>query len=186
MRKLIALVMTVVVLAVGVVVTLLDEFVPVATQYGVDVPIGQDTEVGPVTMHVRDVWATQQVATSSDPEDLTQTDNVWIVADVSYAARHSTEYFATEMIVDAQGRQYQRAASVGTSLQVAEPGLWRVSRIVFEVPQDALGELTLRIGTFAPNTALPAPYASTTVVVTDIDPEPVDPRFGEFLAVDER
>lgn len=76
--------------------------------------------------------------------ELLTTSGTWVAVDLSVVGRDGEADLAEVFLEDAQGRQFAASDRVSlNSLGVAQPGSPVRGELLFEVPRDAVGEMTL-------------------------------------------
>lgn len=190
MRRLVTLALAAVLLAAGVGVNELNDRRTPRSQYPVPIEIGEDAEIGPLILHIREVAAVENLGTWDEQLGegtvTVHTDFVWLVVGYSFSAVHSEISPGDVFVVDSQGRRYGEADRAFAYTQLAVPGQWKAGYVIVEVPHDALGELTILWHPRLRFVEYPAPYAQLTTTVVEIEDRFVDPRYNETLSADER
>lgn len=184
--RLITALLAAAVVAAGVGVNALEEGRSATQQIPTAVHVGQDSSVSSMSVHLHGVRAVGDVAGSGG--EALPTSGVWVVVDMSYAAHTRPTYLSSLMLVDDQGRQWERSRRVPATLPMAEADLWQRGEVAFEVPSDALGEMILEI--YVESRWLVAPVrfgrAGLTVDADGIDPGLVEIQRAELLPAGER
>ena len=157
-----------VVLAAGVGATVLDEHYTAFDQQHVAMDLGADVEVAPFRVHLHDAWAATTLWDNA--EEPVPTHGVWVVVDLSYASIAEYEIPSHLVLRDSHGRVYEQSRRAPFALWAAYPDLWQRGLVAIEVPEDALGEVSLEFWPSAMTTRAPLRYGSIDLV---IDPEQI-------------
>lgn len=130
--------------------------------------------VEPIWVRVNDVRATTSVINDEGELD---TSGAWIVVDLTAAAVSSPEGIERLAVRDGDGREYFAASRVPNPMLdgLFEPGIPERGDVVFEVPTDALGDLTLRVMADSPH-LWPRAIGEIALQTGEVEPEAVGLR----------
>lgn len=124
----------------GVGVNALNDQLPPSGALSVTMELGEDADVYPYRFHVHGARAAAAVRDTYDERH--DSDGVWVVIDLSYAAMYRQESPSLFGLRDAQGRMYQLSERFSQTPWSVGPDLWMRGELAFEVPRESLGELT--------------------------------------------
>ncbi len=114
-----------------------------------------------------------KILEGSDGEEL-RTQGVWVAVDLSVAGGDQEGPLAQVWLVDADGRRFDASERVqGSFMTEPQPASPVRSEVVFEIPEDSLGRLTVVVG--ERYQARFSQHARVRVVVDTLDPEPLVP-----------
>lgn len=180
-RALLTVLLALAVLAAGMGVNEWQEGRVATAQIPTTVEFGRDSRVHPVTVHLHEARPVGALA-GSGGETLT-TSGLWVVLDLSYAADDQEAFVSSMLLVDGQGRQFEVSGRVPTGLWLAEPDLWQRGEVAFEVPTDALGEMSLEIYVESRWLHAPVRFGRAQVYLDpgDVEPGPVELTRRELL-----
>lgn len=171
--------MTAVVVAAGAVASRADTWWPETRPFVTEAAVGEPVVVEPVRVTVHGARAATMLADGLD--DL-GSEGVWIAVDVTAAALDRPAAISGMALRDRRGREYAASARATNPMvggpfdpQVPERG-----EVVFELPSDALGRLTLVISPDAPGRTVPRAEAELALRVDEAADEPLTPRPREL------
>lgn len=127
--------------------------------------VGTDVTVEPFQLHVHGATASREF---DDYGDLLTSPGYYVVVEVSYAATDQWRSPDEFVLLDAAGREFGHPGGFGFtgSAWSAGPDIWMRGDLLFEVPEDALGTMTLELRPDLPNPLLPATLGQVEVEVT--------------------
>jgi hypothetical protein len=183
----VTVIMLVVLVGAGLGVNALEAHAPPNGPISVRMTLGRDSVVHPLQVNVSGARAFESILDES--EDPLETVGVWVLVDLSYATTDEPGLPGDFVLVDDRGRRYPTTGRA-FSEWFASPDLWHRGTLAFEVPLDALGDLTFEVWPSGQGTAsdTPMPYA---VLELWVDPGAVEPGPAvldepELLPVGER
>ncbi|MGC0272063.1 hypothetical protein ACO0LV_03580 [Pseudactinotalea sp. Z1739] len=180
-RVLLTALLAIAVVAAGMGVNEWQEGRAATAQIPTTVEFGEDSRVHPVTVHLHGARPVGALAGSGG--ETLDTAGLWVVLDLSYATDERETFVSSMLLVDDQGRQFEVSGRTPTGLWLAEPGLWQRGEIAFEVPTDALGEMTLEIYIESRWLQAPVRFGRAQVYLDpgDVEPGPVELARAELL-----
>ncbi|WP_158602899.1 hypothetical protein [Jiangella rhizosphaerae] len=140
---------------------------------------GEPVVVEPVRVTVHGARAATVLADGLDEKD---SEGIWIAVDVTASALDEPAVIAGMALRDRRGREYA-SSNRATNPMIGTPFDPRVperGEVVFEVPSDALGRLTLVISPDAPGRTVPRAEAEVALRVDEAGGEPLTPRPREL------
>lgn len=150
-------VLTVVVVAAGVGVNQANERLPPYGETSVAMELGRDAVVPPFQILVHGARGAEHVQDITG-EPLTSS-GVWVLVELSYATLDRSGTPQEFELRDSSGRRFRSSERVaGANPWEAGADIWLRGEIVFEVPRDALGELTLVVWPQGRDQGLPNRY----------------------------
>lgn len=167
--------MIAVVLAVGVVGDRADTWWPRTGPFVDEAAAGDRAVVEPVEVTVHGARAATVL---SDGLDEKQSDGVWIAVDVTAAALDEPAAISGMALRDRRGREFASSNRADNPMigNPFDPRVPERGEVVFELPSDALGRLTLVISPDAPGRAVPRAETEVAVRVEEAGDEPLEPR----------
>ncbi|MBZ2198141.1 hypothetical protein [Occultella gossypii] len=183
----VTVVMLAVLVGAGLGVNALEANAPPNGPIGVRMTLGRDSVVHPLQVNVSGARAYETIL--DEDENPLETVGVWVLVDLSYATTDEPSLPGDFVLVDERGRRYPITGR-DFGEWFASPDLWHRGTLAFEVPLDALGDLTFEAwpSGLGPGSDTPMPYA---VLALRVDPGTVEPGPGvveepELLPVGER
>lgn len=167
--------MTVVVVAAGAVAARADTWWPETRPFVAEAAAGEPVVVEPVRLTVHGVRAATVLADGLDDLD---SEGVWIAVDLTAAALDRPAPISAMALRDRRGREYQ-ASDRTTNPMIGsdfDPLVPERGEVVFELPSDSLGRLTLVISPDAPGRTVPRAEAELPLRVDEAADEPLAPR----------
>ncbi|WP_116948700.1 hypothetical protein [Jiangella endophytica] len=176
--------MTVVVVAAGAVAARADTWWPQARPIVTGAAVGEAVVVEPVRVTVHGVRAATVLADGLDDLD---TGGVWIAVDLTAAALDEPAAISGMALRDRRGREYASSNRVTNAMVGGpfDPLVPERGEVVFELPSDALGRLTLVISPDAPGRVVPRAEAELPLRVDEAADEPLTLRSRDLAEVDE-
>ncbi|TDE91630.1 hypothetical protein EXU48_15930 [Occultella glacieicola] len=170
-RWVVTVVMLAVLVGAGLGVNALAVQAPPNGPAGVRMSLGVDAVVHPLQLNVSGARAYETVLSEDDVP--LETVGVWVLVDLSYATTDRPRGPGDFILVDERGRRYAITSRDFDTWQ-ASPDLWVRGTLVFEVPLDALGDLTLESWASGegPPSDTPLPYG---VLDLSVDPGAIEP-----------
>jgi len=122
-----------------------------------------------------------------DDGELVTSPGLFVVVDVSYATEDAWRTPEEIVLVDADGREFTQPSGFGSagSPWLAGPDIWFRGGLLFEVPADAVADLTLEVRPERPNAQLPATVVRVPLTVTT-ESSPLVLTYATVLAEGER
>lgn len=175
-----------VVVAAGVGVNHLDQHYQPAAPHRIEIELGEDAEVAPFQVHVHGARAVRTV-TDIHGETVSTT-GVWVVVDLSYATLTESKVPQQVMLRDSHGRVYQHSQRASRGLWMGYPDLWFRGAVAIEVPEDALGQVTVEFWPDSIYVQAPLRYGSVDVFLNpdELSSEPFIMDRSELLPGGER
>jgi hypothetical protein len=104
---------------------------------------GEQVTVNPMWVRVNDVHAAT-VVIGEEQQEL-DTSGAWVIVDLTAAALSAPDLIERMLLRDEDGREYRASTRVENPMLKTpfEPGIPERGDVVFEVPTDALGNVTL-------------------------------------------
>lgn len=167
--------MIAVVIAAGVVGARAETWWPPAGPFVDEAAAGDSVVVEPVRVTVHGARAATVLADGLADKD---SEGVWIAVDVTAAALGEPAAISGMALRDRRGREFA-SSNRATNAMIGNPFDPRVperGEVVFELPSDALGRLTLVISPDAPGRTVPRAEAEVPLRVDEADAEPLTPR----------
>lgn len=142
----------------------------------------QDSSVGNFQVHVHGARSSTQL------EDETVTSpGTFLVVDLSYATTDAWDTPEEVVLIDAEGHEFSEPTGFGSDGRVwdAGPDIWIRGNLLFELPTEAVGELTLEFRPETSDARLPARLLRVPLSV-DSTAEPLTLGQPTVLAEGER
>lgn len=167
--------MAVVVVAAGAVASRAETWWPPTGPFVRAAALGEPVTVEPVRVTVHGARAGTVLV---DGLDQLTSDGSWVAVDITAAALTEPAPIMGLALRDREGREYEQTdratnAMVGAAFDPLVP---ERGEVVFELPADALGELTLVISPDSPGRTVPRAEAEVRLTVGDPAAEPLTPR----------
>ena len=145
---------------------------------------GEDVTVGEFRLHVHGATASPQVG---DPDETVTSSGSFVVVDLSYATTDEWAGPEEVVLVDATGHEYSDPSNLGLggSPWKAGPDIWFRGQLLFEVPTEALGSLTLELRPETGRAILPSTVGRIPLTVATTT-EPLELDGETVLAAGER
>ena len=144
---------------------------------------GSDSTVGNFQVHVHGATT----ATQLEDGDVVTSPAAFVVVDLSYATTDAWETPEEVVLIDGDGREFVEPSGFGSDGRVwpAGPDIWHRGTLLFEVPGEAVGELTLEFRPETPRTQRPASILRVPLTVA-ASSEPLVLESARVLAEGER
>lgn len=173
--------MALIVVAAGAVASRAETWWPPTSPFVRAAAVGEPVTVEPVRVTVHGARAATVLADGLG--ELTS-DGSWVAVDITAAALAEPAPIMGMALRDREGREYEQTdratnAMVGAAFDPLVP---ERGEVVFEVPADALGELTLVISPESPGRMVPRAEAEVPLTVDEVADEPLTPRVRELAS----
>ncbi|PZF84605.1 hypothetical protein [Jiangella anatolica] len=167
--------MVAVVVAAGVVGDRADAWWPRTRPFVGEAATRDSVVVEPVRVTVHGARAATVLTDGLADKD---TDGVWVAVDVTAAALDEPAAISGMALRDRRGREYASSNRAGNPMigNPFDPRVPERGEVVFELPSDALGPLTLVISPDAAGRAVPRAEAEVPLRVDEAAGEPLTPR----------
>ncbi|SEE89627.1 hypothetical protein [Ruania alba] len=175
----------VLVLAVGLAVNTITEHTRPSGSLATTFALGEDARVGDFQVHVH---GAQAAAVLDDDGAAVETNGVWVILDLSMASTKLPNRLYGLGLRDSAGRTFTVSSRSPASLWQVAPDTWIRGEVAFEVPADALGDLTVFVWPYLRSNieSDPVGYGVTQVTVTEVENQRVSLAEPTLLPAGER
>lgn len=131
---------------------------------------GADHTVGTFQVHVQGAASSRDL----DDGDVVTSPGSFVVVDLSYATTDAWRTPRDVVLIDGEGREFTPPSGFGSEADPWEagPDIWLRGTLLFEVPQEAVADLTLEFRPEVPDARLPGTVLRVPLEVTP-SPEPL-------------
>lgn len=145
--------------------------------------LGADSTVGNYRVHVHGAISSTQL----EDRDLVTSPGAFVVVDLSYATTDAWDTPESVVLIDAEGREFSEPSGFGSDGRAwpTGPDIWTRGTLLFEVPADTVGDLTLEFRPELTDVRLPGAVLQVPLSVTT-GTEPVALARATVLAEGER
>lgn len=144
---------------------------------------GQDSTVGNFQVRVHGATSSATL----DDRDVLVSPGAFVVVDTAYATTDAWDTPEQVVLIDGDDREFTEPTGFGSDGRawVAGPDIWFRGTLLFEVPADAVGDLTLEFRPQTPTAQLPSSVLRVPLTVTP-SAKPVVLERATILAEGER
>jgi hypothetical protein len=173
------LAMSLLVVAAGAVASRAETWWPPTGPFVQAAAVGEPVAVEPVRVTVHGARAATVLVNGLDE---LSSGGSWVAVDITAAALTQPAPIAGMAVRDRAGREYEQTDRTANAMVGApfDPLVPERGEVVFEVPADALGELTLVISPDSPGRTVPRAQAEVPLTVDEAADEPLTPRGREL------